>query len=101
VSVVRPAWTPLFATAGGLVTEVGGRLTHGALVAREYGLPAVVSVADATEVISDGQRIRVNGDTGTVELLDEQTSDMTEARRRPRAADSPILGPPKSSLRPS
>jgi len=66
-----PAWTPLFATAGGLVTEVGGSLTHGASVAREYGLPAVVSVADATEAISDGQRIRVNGDTGTVELLDE------------------------------
>ena len=65
-----PAWTPLFATAGGLVTEVGGSLTHGTLVAREYGLPAVVSVADATEVISDGQRIRVNGDAGTVELLD-------------------------------
>ncbi|EMA66933.1 pyruvate phosphate dikinase PEP/pyruvate-binding protein [Halorubrum aidingense JCM 13560] len=64
-----PAWTPLFATAGGLVTEVGGSLTHGALVAREYGLPAVVSVAGATEAITDGQRIRVNGDTGTVELL--------------------------------
>ncbi|AZQ16114.1 PEP/pyruvate-binding domain-containing protein [Halorubrum sp. PV6] len=64
-----PAWTPLFATAGGIVTEVGGRLTHGALVAREYGLPAVVSVTNATELIADGQRIRVDGDTGTVNLL--------------------------------
>jgi len=75
-----PAWTPLFATAGGLVTEVGGRLTHGARRPRVRP-SAVVSVADATEVISDGQRIRVNGDTGTVELLDEQTSDMTEASK--------------------
>lgn len=66
-----PAWTPLFATASGLVTEVGGRLTHGALVAREYGLPAVVSVTGATERITDGQRIRVNGTQGTVEILDD------------------------------
>jgi pyruvate,water dikinase len=66
-----PAWTPLFATASALVTEVGGRLTHGALVAREYGLPAVASVPGATTKITDGQRIRVDGDTGTVELLTE------------------------------
>lgn len=66
-----PAWTPLFATASALVTEVGGRLTHGALVAREYGLPAVASVQGATTKITDGQRIRVDGDTGTVELLTE------------------------------
>jgi pyruvate,water dikinase len=64
-----PAWTPLFATASALVTEVGGRLTHGALVAREYGLPAVASVPGATTRITDGQRVRVDGDTGTVELL--------------------------------
>lgn len=66
-----PAWTPLFATASGLVTEVGGSLTHGALVAREYGLPAVASVTDATEKINDEQRIRVDGDNGTVDLLDD------------------------------
>jgi pyruvate,water dikinase len=65
-----PAWTPLFATASGLITEVGGSLTHGALVAREYGLPAVASVTGATEKIIDGQRIRVDGDNGTVEFLD-------------------------------
>ncbi|MFC7070531.1 PEP/pyruvate-binding domain-containing protein [Halobaculum lipolyticum] len=77
-----PAWTPLFATAAGLVTEVGGSLTHGALVAREYGLPAVVSVTDATTAIRDGQRIRVDGDAGTVELLDDAddgTDDGTRA----------------------
>jgi pyruvate,water dikinase len=65
-----PAWTPLFAVASGLVTEVGGRLTHGALVAREYGLPAVVSVRGATTRLQEGQRVRVDGSRGTVELLD-------------------------------
>lgn len=73
-----PAWTPLFATAAGLVTEVGGRLTHGALVAREYGLPAVASVPAATTIIADGQRIRVDGYSGTVELLDEADARRTE-----------------------
>lgn len=67
-----PAWTPLFATASALVIEVGGRLTHGALVAREYGLPAVASVPGATTEITDGQRVRVDGDAGTVELLTDE-----------------------------
>lgn len=53
----------------GLVTEVGGPMTHGAVIAREYGLPAVVSVANATRLIGDGQRIRINGTDGYVELL--------------------------------
>jgi pyruvate,water dikinase len=66
-----PAWTPLFATAGGLVAEVSGRFTHGALVAREYGLPAVVSVSGATERIEDGRTVRVDGTNGIVELLEE------------------------------
>jgi|AntRauMinimDraft_3_1070383.scaffolds.fasta_scaffold00447_13 pyruvate,water dikinase len=70
-----PAWTPLFATAGGIVTEVGGRLTHGALVAREYGLPAVVSVLGATDSIEDGQHIRVDGTQGTVEIFDDQPDE--------------------------
>jgi pyruvate,water dikinase len=65
-----PAWTPLFSVASGLVTEVGGRLTHGSLVAREYGLPAVVSVPDATTRLREGQRVRVDGTRGTVEMLD-------------------------------
>ncbi|BFU47569.1 rifamycin-inactivating phosphotransferase [Krasilnikovia sp. MM14-A1004] len=64
-----PSWTPLFVAVAGLVTEVGGLMTHGAVIAREYGLPAVVSVADATRLIRDGQRIRVHGSDGYVELL--------------------------------
>ncbi|RDI68096.1 pyruvate,water dikinase [Nocardia pseudobrasiliensis] len=65
-----PSWTPLFVTIAGLVTEVGGLMTHGAVIAREYGLPAVVGVEHATELIRDGQRIRVNGTDGYVEILD-------------------------------
>jgi pyruvate,water dikinase len=64
-----PSWTPLFVAIRGLVTEVGGLMTHGAVVAREYGLPAVVGVEHATRLIRDGQRIRVNGTDGYVELL--------------------------------
>ncbi|MET7747578.1 rifamycin-inactivating phosphotransferase [Micromonospora sp. NPDC005367] len=64
-----PSWTPLFVGLAGLVTEVGGVMTHGAVIAREYGLPAVVSVLDATRLIPDGQRIRVHGSDGYVELL--------------------------------
>jgi phosphoenolpyruvate synthase/pyruvate phosphate dikinase len=64
-----PSWTPLFVSIKGLVTEVGGLMTHGAVIAREYGLPAVVGVEHATSLIKDGQRIRVNGTDGNVELL--------------------------------
>jgi pyruvate,water dikinase len=64
-----PSWTPLFVAIGGLVTEVGGLMTHGAVIAREYGLPAVVGVEHATRLIRDGQRIRVHGTTGFVEIL--------------------------------
>ena len=64
-----PGWTPLFINARGLVMEVGGLMTHGSVVAREYGIPAVVSVPDATKTIESGQRIRVNGDEGFVEIL--------------------------------
>jgi pyruvate,water dikinase len=65
-----PGWTPLFLAAGGLVMEVGGLMTHGAVVAREYGIPAVVGVHDATTRLRTGQRIRVDGSTGRIELLD-------------------------------
>lgn len=68
-SFTDPSWTPLFVSIKGLVTEVGGLKTHGAVIAREYGLPAVVGVEDATKVIRDGQRIRVNGTEGYVEIL--------------------------------
>ena len=64
-----PSWTPLFVAITGLVTEVGGLMTHGAVIAREYGLPAVVGVEHATRLIRDGQRIRVNGTDGYVEIL--------------------------------
>ena len=64
-----PSWTPLFVTIGGLITEVGGLMTHGAVIAREYGLPAVVGVERATRLIRDGQRIRVHGTDGYVEVL--------------------------------
>jgi phosphoenolpyruvate synthase/pyruvate phosphate dikinase len=64
-----PSWSPLFVAIKGLVTEVGGQMTHGAVIAREYGLPAVVGVEQATRLIRDGQRIRVHGTDGYVEVL--------------------------------
>ncbi|MGO8724995.1 MAG: rifamycin-inactivating phosphotransferase, partial [Acidimicrobiales bacterium] len=64
-----PSWTPVLVAIRGLVTEVGGLMTHGAVIAREYGLPAVVGVEQATRLIRDGQRIRVNGTDGYVEIL--------------------------------
>jgi phosphoenolpyruvate synthase/pyruvate phosphate dikinase len=64
-----PSWSPLFVAIKGLVTEVGGLMTHGAVIAREYGLPAVVGVEHATRMIRDGQRIRVHGTDGYVEIL--------------------------------
>ena len=64
-----PGWTPAFLAAAGLVTEVGGLMTHGAVIAREYGLPAVVGVEGATRLIRDRQQIRVNGTQGYVEIL--------------------------------
>ena len=65
-----PAWTPLFLAAGGLITEVGGLMTHGSVVAREYGIPAVVGVHQATTRLETGQRIRLNGSSGQIKLLD-------------------------------
>jgi pyruvate,water dikinase len=68
-SYTDPSWTPLFVSIKGLITEVGGLMTHGAVIAREYGLPAVVGVENATKLIKDGQRIRVHGTEGYVEIL--------------------------------
>jgi pyruvate,water dikinase len=65
-----PAWTPLFLAASGLVMEVGGMMTHGSVVAREYGIPAVVGVNQATVRLQTGQRIRINGSTGRITLLE-------------------------------
>lgn len=64
-----PSWTPLFVSIKGLVTEVGGLMTHGAVIAREYGLPAIAGVDNATRLIRDGQRIRLNGTEGYIEIL--------------------------------
>ncbi|MFA6076111.1 MAG: phosphoenolpyruvate synthase [Negativicutes bacterium] len=65
-----PGWTPLFMSASALVTEIGGLMTHGTVVAREYGIPAVTCVDNATTKICDGQIIRVDGNRGCVEIID-------------------------------
>ncbi|WP_343674691.1 rifamycin-inactivating phosphotransferase [Chitinophaga sp.] len=70
-----PSWTPLFVSIKGLVTEVGGLMTHGAVIAREYGLPAVVGVAGATRLIKDGDWIRVNGTDGFIEKILNRKND--------------------------
>ncbi|MFB2834308.1 glycerol-3-phosphate acyltransferase [Floridanema evergladense] len=62
-------WAPLLARAGGLIAEVGGRLSHGAIVAREYGIPAIMDIQDATRLLKDGQLVRIDGQLGTVEIL--------------------------------
>jgi len=66
-----PGWTPLFINAAGLVMEVGGRMTHGSVVAREYGLPAVVGLPGATEALRTGMRVRIDGERGWVTILDD------------------------------
>jgi len=71
-SITTPAWTSLFAMASAVVTDVGGPLSHSSIVAREYGIPAVLGTAVATRRIPDGARIRVDGDAGTVTLVDEE-----------------------------
>ncbi|MFI7447816.1 PEP/pyruvate-binding domain-containing protein [Nonomuraea sp. NPDC049714] len=72
-----PGWTPLFLTAGGLVMEMGGSMSHGAVVAREYGIPAVVGVPDATHRITTGMRVTVNGAAGTVTIAEPQEAAVT------------------------
>jgi pyruvate,water dikinase len=69
-----PGWTPLFINAAGVVLEVGGMMTHGSVVAREYGIPCVVCVQDATRVLRSGQRVVVDGDAGFVRVIDEETA---------------------------
>ena len=70
-AITTPAWTPLFALASAVVTDIGGPMSHGSIVAREYGIPAVLGTGVATKRIVSGQQIRVDGDAGTVTLLDE------------------------------
>ena len=78
-----PSWTPLFLAIKGLVTEVGGLMTHGAVIAREYGLPAVVGVENATSLIRDGQWIRLHGTEGYIETLPEPDSTRRWRARSP------------------
>ncbi|MCB0173066.1 MAG: hypothetical protein KDJ97_21245 [Anaerolineae bacterium] len=66
---ILPPWTPLFATAAAVITEVGGILSHSAIMAREYGIPAVLGVANATTLLVDGQAVEVDGSAGLVRLL--------------------------------
>jgi pyruvate,water dikinase len=67
--ITTPAWTPLFALASGVVTDIGGPLSHGSIVAREYGIPAVLGTGVATKIIQSGQTIAVDGNAGTVTIL--------------------------------
>ena len=71
-AITTPAWTPLFARASAVVTDVGGPLVHGSIVAREYGIPAVLGTDVATQRIHNGQKITVDGASGTVLLHDEE-----------------------------
>jgi rifampicin phosphotransferase len=77
-SITTPAWTSLFAMASGVVTDIGGPLSHSSIVAREYGIPAVLGTAVATRLIHSGQLITVDGDAGVVRLLDGQEPSATE-----------------------
>ena len=70
--LTTPAWTQLFAHAAGLVTDVGSILAHGSIVAREYGIPAVLGVGNGTKRIRHGQMITIDGDTGTVTIHDDE-----------------------------
>lgn len=73
-----PGWTPLFVNAAGLILETGGMMTHGSVVAREYGIPAVVGVVDATKCLQSGMRVRLNGDLGYVEILPSSADPLME-----------------------
>jgi pyruvate,water dikinase len=85
-SITTPAWTSLFAMASAVVTDVGGPLSHSSIVAREYGIPAVLGTGAATRRITDGARIRVDGDAGTVTLLDEPDEPAVATEQRSRTA---------------
>jgi rifampicin phosphotransferase len=88
-SITTPAWTSLFAMASGVVTDIGGPLSHSSIVAREYGIPAVLGTAVATRRIRSGQMVKVDGDAGTVRLLDGQ---------EPEALESPTTSSPRRKI---
>ena len=70
-TITSPAWAPIFSKIEATVTDIGGIMSHAAIVSREYGLPAVVGTGTATSTIKTGQRIRVDGSTGVVQILDD------------------------------
>ncbi len=74
--VTNPAWTPYFLPAAGVVMDMGGVLSHGAIIAREYGIPAVVNVGPASQIIRTGQRICVDADRGTVTILEKHDPEV-------------------------
>jgi phosphoenolpyruvate synthase/pyruvate phosphate dikinase len=90
--ITTPAWTSLFAMASAVVTDVGGPLSHSSIVAREYGIPAVLGTAVATRRIRSGQRILVDGDAGTVTVLDGAAE--TIAERPSQHPGRGVAGPP-------
>ena len=96
-SITTPAWTTLFAMASAVVTDVGGPLSHSSIVAREYGIPAVLGTNVATRRIPDGARVRVDGEAGTVTLLDEQGDERHGQwrGRRHRSPSGPVDRPPR------
>ena len=84
-TTTTPAWTPLFAQAKGLVTDIGGALAHGSIVAREYGIPAVMGTGVATQRIEHGERVQVDGDRGVViqvDKVDPKEYERLHARRK-------------------
>ena len=99
-----PGWTPLFLTAAGLVMEMGGSMSHGAVVAREYGLPAVVGVPDATSRISTGDWVTVDGAAGSVVVQTVASSHPDRGQRPPTRRENPTVGatlPQDRSARPA
>jgi rifampicin phosphotransferase len=97
-----PGWTPLFMTAGGLVTETGAAMAHGPTVAREYGIPAVICVRDATQLITTGQLITLDGASGTVAVNDGAAIPMVpRSEERPGSGNWQHPGGSVSELRPT
>src|SRR5262249_60385265 len=76
---IAPSWTPVMGLVSGLIAEVGGLLSHGAVIAREYGLPAVLDVRAATEIIKTGQIVEVDGTLGTITILSTESPKSTTA----------------------
>jgi pyruvate,water dikinase len=92
VDTTAPPWTPLFATAAAVVSDTGGILSHCAVVAREYGIPAVVGVHEATTRLVTGQRVRVDGTAGTIVVVDVAATTPTAEPVAAGAARAPSIG---------